>query len=194
MIIKCQTCNKEYHIDPSRLKIGGGKYCSKECFNNRKTTSIKTNCLTCGKDFFINAAKTKIEQGKYCSRECRNIAMEKRVGNLSPNWRGGLSFIPYCEKFNPDFKERTRAYWGYICFECGTAQNGKRLAVHHIHYDKKMCCNGSPRDVVPLCQSCHAKTNDNREYWEDHFTYLLYAWCPDGKCYFTKEEMIAYKG
>lgn len=111
-------------------------------------------------------------------------------------WYGNVRYYDgpqYCEKFNKEFKERVRAYWNYQCFECGTPQNGRLLGVHHVHYDKKMCCNGSPQDVVPLCASCHSKTNKNRDYWEDHFTELLYAYNPDGKCFFTKEEYKEFK-
>ena len=111
-------------------------------------------------------------------------------------WYGGVKYYDgrpqYCEKFNSNFKGRARAFWGYTCFECGELEVSKKHAVHHIHYDKKMCCNGSPKDVVVLCHSCHAATNSNRDYWERHFTELLYAYHPDGKCYFTKEEMKSY--
>lgn len=106
-------------------------------------------------------------------------------------WYGNVRYPDppkYCEKFNKEFKERVRAYWNYQCFECGELQNGRKLHVHHVHYDKKMCCNGSPQDTIPLCQSCHIKSNTNRDYWEDHFTELLYANDPNGKCFFTKEE------
>jgi hypothetical protein len=108
-------------------------------------------------------------------------------------WYGNVDYKvkpgEYCGQFNDEFRERVRAYWGYKCVECGTPQAKIRLSVHHVHYDKKMCCNGSPRDVVPLCASCHLKTNFNRDYWENHFTELIYAYHPGGKCFFTKEEM-----
>jgi hypothetical protein len=110
-------------------------------------------------------------------------------------WYGAVHYYNdqmYCEKFNADLKERVRAYRGHICFECGTPQNGKRLHVHHVHYDKKTCCNGSPHDLIPLCASCHVKTNTNRKYWEDHFTKMIYQIDLDGKCFFTKEEMASW--
>ena len=115
--------------------------------------------------------------------------LEARIGGF---WYGNSQYpshVLYCEKFNEEFKERVRAFWGYRCFECGTPQRKRKLSVHHVHYDKKMCCNGSPRDVVPLCSSCHTKTNTNRNYWEDHFTDLLYKYDSEGKCFFTKKEM-----
>lgn len=119
---------------------------------------------------------------------------EKYVGGF---WYGNVDFkastSKYCEKFNKEFKERVRAYWNYQCFECGTPQNGRALHIHHIHYNKKMCCDGSPHDVVPLCNSCHIRTNYNRNYWEKHFTELLYMYNPIGKCFFTKEEIIQWR-
>jgi hypothetical protein len=111
-------------------------------------------------------------------------------------WYGNVRYYngpQYCEKFNENLRERVRAYRGYVCFECGTPKNGRKLAVHHVHYNKKTCCDGSPHDLVPLCESCHSKTNGNRDYWEDHFTEMIYNLDPDGKCFFTKEEMSAFK-
>jgi hypothetical protein len=128
------------------------------------------------------------------NRELQAIMiLERRYGGI---WYGNITYYDgpqYCEKFNGEFKERVRAFRGYICFECGEIQNNKKLSIHHVHYDKKMCCNGSPQDVVPLCTSCHTKTNHNREYWEDHFTEMIYENDPTGKCFFTKEEMKEYR-
>ena len=110
-------------------------------------------------------------------------------------WYGAVRYYDdqmYCEKFNADLKERVRAYRGYVCFECGTPQNGTKLHIHHVHYNKKTCCDGSPHDLVPLCPSCHAKTNTNRKYWEDHFTGMIYQIDLDGKWFFTKEEMASW--
>lgn len=109
-------------------------------------------------------------------------------GERNPNWKGGVSFEPYCPKFNREFKERVRAFFHYECIECGTPQNGKKLGVHHINFDKMSCCNDTPPLFVPLCQSCHAKTNHNRPYWEQYFTALIDDYY-GGKCYFSQEEM-----
>ena len=119
--------------------------------------------------------------------------VESLIGGF---WYGNVRYWytetpQYCEKFNREFKERVRAYWGYKCVLCGEPQNGAKLGIHHVHYDKKMCCNGSPRDVVPLCRKCHSKTNYNREDWEDYFTNFIYSKNESGKCFFTKEEMAA---
>jgi len=121
---------------------------------------------------------------------------EAKKGDKTHLWKGGISFEKYCQKFNNGFKERVRLFFGHRCVECGVEQKDvlKKLSIHHVHYDKKMCCNGSPRDVVPLCASCHAKTNTSRDYWEHRFTELLYKNHPDGKCFYTVEEMSKFCG
>lgn len=42
-----------------------------------------------------------------------------RMGSESNFWKGGISFEPYCPKFNNDLKERVRSYFGYECIICG---------------------------------------------------------------------------
>jgi hypothetical protein len=108
-------------------------------------------------------------------------------------WKGGISFEPYCVKFNNEFKERVRAFFNYQCVECGTPQNGKKLGVHHVEFNKNTCCDNSKPLFVPLCPSCHTKSGFNRPYWVSHFTEMIDGYY-SGKCYLTKEEMLGFKG
>lgn len=101
-----------------------------------------------------------------------------------PNYQGGISFEPYCEKYNDQNKEEARAKYNYECLNCGKSQfeniskSGKirYLDTHHIHYDKQEGCNGKQIEIIPLCMSCHRKSNFNRIYWQEHFKYLLLLW------------------
>jgi hypothetical protein len=95
----------------------------------------------------------------------------------------------YCKKFNYDLKLRVRAFFNYTCFLCGKSEteNGKKLSVHHVNYDKMVCCNDKPVKLVPLCSSCHPKTNANRKYWENLIEFELEQKY-NSKCYFTKKE------
>ena len=126
-----------------------------------------------------------------------HIIEKIRIANIEHNvggfWYGNVIYpepVKYCEKFNNNFRERVRAYWNWECAVCGKKETTRaRLSVHHIHYDKKMCCNGSPRDVVALCRSCHTATNYNRDLWEQAFTDLIYSEEHNGKSYLTQKEM-----
>lgn len=133
----------------------------------------------------------KARRGKRISEGTKIKISERHLGG---HWYGSVRYDyrpKYCELFNNTFKERVRAFWGYICFECGEPEGGRKLTVHHIHYDKKMCCNGSPKDVIPLCTSCHVKTNGNRIFWEKYYTELLHSYCPSGKFFLTKDELAS---
>jgi hypothetical protein len=89
------------------------------------------------------------------------------IGENAGNWHGGISFEPYCNKFNNTFKEAVRKRDDYTCQLCGCEQllGGTKLSIHHIHYDKKNCYP----DVVTLCRSCNSRVNSNRDHWEDFF-------------------------
>jgi hypothetical protein len=129
---------------------------------------------------------------KWSDPEYRKKRGDFHKGEKNPAWKGGISFEPYCIKFNDEFKERVRAYFGYQCIECGALQNGELLHVHHVNFNKQSCCDSSIPLFVPLCKSCHGKTGHERQYWREHFTKLLTQYY-NGKCYLTKEEREGIK-
>lgn len=110
------------------------------------------------------------------------------AGENHPNWQGGISNLPYCEKFDDDLKERVREFFNGCCYVCGVGQSelGYKLDVHHVNYNKMVCCNDVKPLFVPLCRSCHMKTNFDREYWEEFFTVSL-EYLTDGECFIKKE-------
>jgi hypothetical protein len=112
-------------------------------------------------------------------------------GEKNPTWNGGSSFGKYCPKFTLAFKERVRYFFNNVCVECGESPTYK-LHVHHVNYDKAMCCNDTEPLFVALCRSCHAKTTGKRIYWEEHFTDIINKYY-GGKCYLSQEEMPAMK-
>lgn len=89
----------------------------------------------------------------------------KRIGDENSNWMGGISFLPYCHKFNKYLKETIRERDNRTCQLCNTNENEKKLTVHHIHYLKSDC----EPDLITLCNKCNAKANFNRDYYETLF-------------------------
>jgi hypothetical protein len=141
------------------------------------------------------SAKQKLRDvriGMKASKETKEKMSACRRGKDNPAWQGGVSFGKYCPKFNDEFKERVRAFFDYKCLECGNPQNGERLTVHHIQYNKQTCCDGSLPMFAPLCRNCHAKTNFNRDTWEQKYADIIQNYY-SGKSFFTKEEYAAYK-
>ena len=125
--------------------------------------------------------------GMKASKETKDKMSACRNGENNPAWRGGVSFEPYCPKFNKDLKERVRAFFGYKCLGCGVEQNGEKLSVHHIHYNKNACCDETPAMFAPLCRSCHGKTNKERNENVQKFAEIIKTKY-NGKSYFSKEE------
>ncbi len=105
--------------------------------------------------------------GKRHTVEAKRKNAEKHTGEKSSGWMGGISFKPYCHKFNNLLKEAVRNRDNRICQLCGAdeTENGRRLDVHHIHYDKENCYP----DLIALCNKCHLIINGNRDYYENIF-------------------------
>jgi len=144
----------------------------------------------------FHTGKTRITKGTHLSPEHRLKISKKNKGKLSgpkhPQWKGGVSFEPYCPKFTKEFKERVRAFFNYTCVECGVAQGTRNLDVHHVNFNKKTCCDQSIPLFVSLCKSCHGKTDHNRVFWEYWFTEMinhLYG----GECYLHKQDGGPYE-
>lgn len=116
-------------------------------------------------------------RGKHPSKKTRKKMSNARKGKNNPNWHGGVSFGKYCPKFNNAFKEYIRTKFGRVCFLCSKTEeeNGQKLSVHHVNYDKNCGCADTKEDkkaddeacqFVPLCVSCNTKVNSNRDKWE----------------------------
>jgi len=89
--------------------------------------------------------------------------MNKIIGKNFKNiylWKGGISKSEYPKEFNRKLKKSIFLRDNYTCQIC------KKYKIicqtHHIDYDKK---NNNINNLTTLCRPCHAKTNQNREYW-----------------------------
>ena len=207
----CATCGKKFKVYIPLLKYAPLKYCSIKCARTTHGKSIKRKliCPKCGKEFVGNGYR------KFCSRKCSSEWISINLsGANSPHYNGGKR--EYCEKWNKNFRERIRAFFGNTCINCGSTQE-KTLRCHHVYYDKTACCSinndnkylsnlglkneerkfeivGDPNKFVPLCERCHNSTNgnfENRSKWARYFEKIINEQY-NGRCYFTKEEYKKY--
>jgi len=88
------------------------------------------------------------------------------------DWKKFVSFEPYDQNFNKEFKKLIRERDNNICMLCQITSEKLRtaLAVHHIDYNKK---NTKKESCVSLCRNCHTKTNFNRKHWTIFFKSIL---------------------
>jgi len=194
----CKNCNQNFFIYPLS-KIGKGKYCSQKCAVEAKIDKLDKTCLQCGEAFKIHSYKEKYGFGKFCSIGCFSIHRKDRVEKTCKNcgksfedhkngvkkycskecfwdyhsgenhhcWIDGNYVRNYPREFNIKFKHKVRKRDEYKCKICGKR---KAYDVHHIDYNKQ---NTTPENCITLCKSCHAKTNNNREYWSSFCQELL---------------------
>lgn len=120
-----------------------------------------------------------------CTDEVKKRISDAISGEKHYNWQGGISYEPYCKKFNEKFKESIRKKFNRVCFICGCTEkeNGCKLDVHHVSYNKLCLCDGIVCEFAALCKSCHTKTNRNRDYWE---RYIMKKLELDGRKFISK--------
>jgi hypothetical protein len=112
--------------------------------------------------YYINHPEAKIYLSKINS------------GKNHPNWIGDRSLLERPDEWDEGLKEQIRERDNHRCQECFRHQDElrfrnvkfKKLAVHHIDYDKKNC---NPMNLISLCDSCHMQTNYKRGDWTDYF-------------------------
>jgi hypothetical protein len=98
--------------------------------------------------------------------------LEAHSGHNCHLWRGGVSKEERGTEWTRTLKESVRERYSRCCAWCGKTESeeGKKLAVHHIDYDKQ---NNEESNLVPLCNSCHSRTNLNRKAWEGLFPFFF---------------------
>lgn len=177
---ECLECGKEFITNIRDDK----KFCCQSCMakywwkhrdNTERCQKIsqalsvekKINvCQYCHKEYEV---RTFEENSKYCSLKCFGLAHR---GEKASGWKGGIQFKPYPNYFNEDLKESIRERDDRICQLCNKTEdeelleNGQRLSIHHIDYNKDNC---NSENLISLCAKCHSKTQVQREYWENLF-------------------------
>lgn len=82
------------------------------------------------------------------------------TGEKNYNWKGGTSFEPYSPEWTKEIRAKIRERDNFRCSICGKTEieNGRRLSVHHIDFNKLNCALDN---LMTVCNSCHAQiTNE----------------------------------
>jgi hypothetical protein len=155
---------------------------------------IQLICEYCGITMIKSHNDGNQKKRHFCSMDCMHKGITVN-GEKNPNWRGGITFEPYCPKWTPELRERIRAFFDYECLLCGKPQEDNKtktgkifqLHCHHVFYNKQACCDRQEVHFAALCMNCHAKTGHNRERWQE-IIHRIIDEIYDGRSYYTKEE------
>jgi hypothetical protein len=126
----CLNCGNKFMQKPSRIKKGGGRFCSYDCSyayrrgkpNLKLQKRVTKYCVVCGKEIVVTKEHSK-SQGTYCSKKCLGLGYQTSLlGPKNPNWRGGEEAI--------------------ICKNCG-----QPFIVQHTFIKQRIFCSDSCRSA-----------------------------------------------
>ena len=192
----------KHHSEETRKKISETNSCHVTTIETRQKLSERMSGSG-NPRFGVKLSEDQIARQKASLKQFydenpskKNEIREKFLSNRTTRsgedcnfWKGGISFEPYCPKFNKDLKERVRAFFDFECILCGKpeSENCYNLSVHHVEYDKQACCDGKPVQFAALCHRCHSRTNFDRENWEAMIHRIILE-VYNGRSYYTKDE------
>lgn len=169
---KCGLCNKIFFTKKSVNR----KFCSLICKYKNHSFLMKNNKLSLLRKSFKLSKQVKKKLSKsikklWSSGHYENIkhwiTQLRFQGKNHPNYKGGRKRdLIYSTLFTKKIKNLIFKRDHYICKLC--KKQGGVLHCHHIDYNK---FNTSLENLVTLCNSCHARTNYNRKYWQKILKY-----------------------
>jgi hypothetical protein len=188
---RCKYCGIFFATEIGHIRQGRGKHCSITCAalswiedtpNRAKkiSKSLIGREITWGDKISETTTGRKLPEihkqnigiGVNRSFEDPEIRMRcSRPGEQNGMFNGYSSYGDYSEEFNEQRKEECREQYGGKCVVCGMTkkENGRKLDVHHIDYNK---LNSELNNLYPLCMFCHAFTKVPNEGIKNTW----YAW------------------
>ena len=150
----CIDCGKEKN-DSRALRC---HKCANIHWHKNKGHSKKIFCVDC---------KKVVSYGPRChsceNKRRHNLGLNENfycnVKTHNPNWKGGISFIPFEKKYGmiPEewqkLSQSIRKRDKFICQYCGKKNS---TSVHHI-FPKRIRLDNHPDNLITLCRSCHVK-------------------------------------
>lgn len=152
----CKVCSQEFHIKPSHLKLGWGKYCSRNCQAQAQFNGKLVKCFICSKDIYRSKVNLKrSSSGKYfCNKSCQTLWRNQiYIEENSANWKTGINAYR-------DILKRSNKK--VICSFCKT-KDERVLIVHHINHNRE---DNKLKNLIWLCCNCHFLVHHYKEVEE----------------------------
>jgi len=167
----CPICGKAFYVCAG--SINTRKYCSRNCANKsyeKPHSKTQLICHECGKPYEQYVSYLKIRKSKYCSVDCQNKAASKRTGELSHNWKGGLTDKKRCARTSAEWRGWRKSVFerdDYTCQICGAKNSkiNKHIIKLHPHHLKSFKDYPELRFNIDngqtLCSTCHYELHGN---------------------------------
>lgn len=140
----CKLCKKVFESDKCRKR----KYCSRECLHKGMFTGKVITCEQCGKKQYRRNWHIKQSKHFFCNLKC--YFLYKKInshGRINPTHKLKLKIL--------------EAY-DYTCAFCRINKHElmKPLQFHHLDGGVR---NTVFENLIPLCVSCHRKTQKKKK-------------------------------
>ena len=188
---QCIQCGALIYSTPSQEK----KFCSTSCHaqymrtltgpkcHNWKGLNVHKVCAICGTPFEVQRHRELTAQ--YCSTRCMGVANKKKAGEMSANWKGGLTdnMREYSRMAQAKRRALSMASYGIVtqgewneiktrhhftCLSCGKQEPKISLTQDHI---VPLSRGGSnlANNIQPLCLPCNVHKFTRTIYFEHGF-------------------------
>ena len=127
MISKCKNCSKEFITYPSRIKIGKGLFCSKNCW--QEYHDLKLVCRNCGKEYLYPKSQSLVN---FCSDRCIESYRAKNKETRSCKICG-KNFTTYLQRD----KEGRGKFCSSVCYWKSLEMPEDVIKEHRRNYTRK---------------------------------------------------------
>jgi endogenous inhibitor of DNA gyrase (YacG/DUF329 family) len=173
--VSCAQCGSSKEVKPYQLERSERFFCALECHIAWKREVdlsgensgawegglVSVSCATCGAEKEVSPHRTENYERHFCSQQCKTEWQKvNQSGPGNPRWNGGSdAYRGVVAALGPQpwsvAAEQARSGRD-SCVMCGEAPEQK-LDAHHIVPVLAGGCH-APELLMPLCRSCHVKT------------------------------------
>lgn len=142
----CNTCGEEFEYYENSTSTG--KYCSRECLNNRGNKREKSKCEECGDTFEYYPSGPS--RGRFCSQECA----------LKDYSRYGPKYREEAQDAMLNYKKTKK--------KCEVCRSTSELDVHHlepVHSSPDLA--DEKENMIVVCYRCHASLDEHVQLPDD---------------------------
>lgn len=142
----CERCGTSFSLPPSKVKLGEGRFCSREC---SRVPRLTFECDYCGRKFQrMECEVRRPGEGKYCSKECMYAGRKQHIELMCAEC--GTVF----SRKTSEVREQQLQYCSRDCYKRTRSRNAtsypkvRGTHIHRIVAEQKLGRPLRPGEVV----------------------------------------------